>query len=397
MLITRRLGAPCPNCGVSGQYGNVNVGDNILNRGCNACGKWVRIPLPEVTKQIIYLDQFFLSHAFRKQEQPFVEAAQRIRDLADRQLVVCPYSSVHTDETHLWRHDQQAELYEFIKRTARGYKFSEAYEIKQGQMHRSFDAFRTGANFAVSIDSDDALRDNVHRWDDYFWIDVGPILGDMEALREGKMDAIAELVKLFPAWASSQNSFEQDISEEARGYGRSLLQQYMNMLADFQAGNLMSHLEAPLDTMYVESLLHFDREQLEAGHRLERISEFFASPYFAKTPNIWISCGLFSMLRKLVRNGAFSNPQKARKKLGGLFFDSECISVFGPYCDAFFMDRAMHRWCEDPEAKLLAPYKTKIFSADNWDEFHSFLDAVEAHADPSIRDALAWVYPEMVQ
>ena len=175
MLITHILNEACPFCSVSGQYGNVNVGDNLLNRGCNNCGEWDRYPLPVIKKEIIYLDQFFLSHAFRQQEQAFVDAAERIKDMAARQLVVCPYSSVHTDETHLWRHEQTEKLYEFIRQTARGHKFSQAYEIKQNQMVEAFDLFRAQSNSQVVLEERDAFHENIHKWDDYVWISLNPI------------------------------------------------------------------------------------------------------------------------------------------------------------------------------------------------------------------------------
>jgi hypothetical protein len=393
MLITRYLDEPCPKCGVKGKYGNVNVGMNILNRGCNNCGEWVRLPLPDIRKKVIYLDQFFLSHAFREQEQPFVDAASRLKDMAARQLIVCPYSSVHTDETHLWRHEQQEELYKFIKQTARGYEFNQAYDIKQTQMHRAFDAFRSGDDIFQEINERDAFRADIHSWDDYFWIDIRPFLGDLEAMRQGKAAAISGLVDLFPEWAKLTTRFDEDVNMEARGYGRSLLNQYLQMVVNVGTRNLMSYMEAPMDTMYVESLLHCDSSTMEIDQRLKRIGAFFSSPYFTNIPNVRISCGLFAILRKMVKKGAYTNPDKARRKLSGLFFDSECISVYGPYSDGIFIDRAMKQWCEDPEARLLEPYDTMVFSVASWNDFHDYLNRIEENYTEEVREAINWVYP----
>jgi len=393
MLITHKLDEPCPSCGQVGHYGNVNVGDNLLNRGCRSCGKWFRYPLPELKKEIIYLDQFFLSHAFRKQERPFVEAVERIKELAARQLLVCPYSSVHTDETHLWRHEQQEELYEFIKQTARGHKFRQSYEIKQNQLIASFDVFRNQAPSAIEINERDAFHENIHKWDDYFWIDLRPILGDLEAMRQGKSAAIAALVGLFPDWAKLTTSFQEDVAEEARGYGRSLMEQYLKMVASV-AEDFMNYLHSPIDASYVETLLHYDSNTMEIELRLQRVSEFLSSEYFANVPNVKVSCELFAVLRKMVKNGSYTNPENAKRKLAGLFYDSECISVFGPYCDAIFIDRAMKTWCDDPDAKGLSLYNTKTFSANDWDSFHAYLDLIEGNETEEITRSLKLVYPE---
>ncbi len=393
MWITQPLDEPCPKCGVIGQYGNVNITGNILNRGCNKCGKWFRHLLPDITKKIIYLDQFFLSHAFRQQETNFVEAANRISDLASRQLVVCPYSSVHTDETHLWRHEQRENLYKFIKQTARGHKFSQSYEIKKEQIVRAFDAFRTQGDRNTELVENDAFHENIHEWDDYMWIDLRPILGDLEAMRQGKDNAIAALVAIFPEWEKLQTSFSEDVAEEAQGYGKSLFNQYLNMVESYKT-DLLAYMHAPIDAMYVETLLHYD-SNLEINLRLQRISEFLASDYFQNTPNVKVSCELFAVLRKMVKNGSFSNPEKAKNKLRGLFYDYECISVFGPYSDAIFIDRAMKVWCDDPDANGLEYFGTNTFSAQNWDEFHSYLDRVEEQSTEEIEKSLRLVYPHL--
>lgn len=393
MWITNHIDTPCPYCGEVGRYGNINVGENVLNRGCNGCGQWFRHELPKLTKSVLYLDQFFLSHAFRNNEMPFVDAANRIKDMASRQLLVCPYSSVHTDETHLWRHEQREQLYAFIKQTARGYKFKQAYEIKKTQMHKAFEEFITNAPLSIEVMERDAFRDNIHRWDDYIWIDVKPFLGDLEAMRQAKANSISALVDLFPDWKQLTTSYEEDVAEEARGYGRSLLNLYMEMVATVATGNLFDYMDAPADTMYVESLLYRDSHSMSIEERLRRIANFFGSSHFLEIPNIKISCGLFAILRKMVKNGSYTNPENAKRKLGGLFYDSECISVFGPYCDAIFIDRSMQQWCEDPDATLFGNYKTSLFSAHSWDEFHSYLDDVEAGFNEDILRGLKLVYP----
>src|SRR3990170_6581054 len=99
MLVTHILG-DCPGCGGKNRFGNVSVlGDHVL-RGCMSCRYSTTVWLPEIRKKIIYLDQFFFSHAFRGSEQRFVDAARLIRHLSDLQLLVVPFSSIHEEETH---------------------------------------------------------------------------------------------------------------------------------------------------------------------------------------------------------------------------------------------------------------------------------------------------------
>jgi len=133
-LVSYIIGA-CPSCGTPESYGNVMVGGNTLSRGCLHCKHWDRIPLPELRKKVIYLDQFFFSHAFRGKHRMFVEAQKRITNLALAQQIVAPYSNLHEDESQLWTEAQRAPLLNFIKQTSLGHKFSYEYEVKDRQIH----------------------------------------------------------------------------------------------------------------------------------------------------------------------------------------------------------------------------------------------------------------------
>jgi hypothetical protein len=105
MIVTRIIG-DCPGCGTAASYGNVSVIGQELIRGCQCCDYRTTVFLPPPQKKVIYLDQFFFSHAYRGRDARFLEAADRIKRLTHRQLLVSPYSSVHEDETHQWRgHD----------------------------------------------------------------------------------------------------------------------------------------------------------------------------------------------------------------------------------------------------------------------------------------------------
>ena len=119
-----------------------------------------------------------------------------------------------------------------------------------------------------------------------------------------------------------------------------------------------------------------------------------SSEYFANVPNVKVSCELFAVLRKRVKNGAYTNPDNAKSKLAGLFYDSECISVFGPYCDAIFIDKAMKTWCDDSEAGALYTYNTKTFSAIDWDGFHAYLDQIKGRETDEVNRSLKLVYPK---
>ena len=102
MWVTHVLG-DCPGCAGKSCYGNVSVGGNQVLRGCKSCSYSTTVWLPAIRKKVIYLDQFFFSHAFRGRDPRFATAVERVKRMTHLQLLVSPYSSVHEDETHQWR------------------------------------------------------------------------------------------------------------------------------------------------------------------------------------------------------------------------------------------------------------------------------------------------------
>lgn len=128
MLVTRIIG-DCPGCNSKNSFGNVDVFGTTLQRGCHHCEYSVQIPLPEITKSILYLDQSFFSHAFNEGDEKFVSAANRIAEASHQQLLTTPYSSLHEEEAQLWK--RRDELREFIRKTARGAKFAPSITLRR--------------------------------------------------------------------------------------------------------------------------------------------------------------------------------------------------------------------------------------------------------------------------
>ena len=170
----------CPGCGKE-SFGNVDVYSTYVLRGCGACKYKEKVQLPPIRKKIMYLDQAFLSHAFRGKDARFIGAASRIEKLAALQLLVVPYSSVHEDETHQW--EECDELFKFIKATSRGHEFLPAYDVESIQLDKAFDAWLAGSPAKFVPDDRDAFRGNVHVWEGYYRIDVGRYTGDRDLIR----------------------------------------------------------------------------------------------------------------------------------------------------------------------------------------------------------------------
>jgi hypothetical protein len=395
MWVTRVIG-DCPGCAGNNCYGNVSVSGNQVLRGCKHCQYRTNVFLPAIRKKVIYLDQFFFSHAFRGIDPRFSTAVDRVKRMTHLQLLVSPYSSVHEDETHQWRgyNDKtKADLMEFIRSTSRGIEFERAYRVERTQVLKAFKAFLAGAPSEYALDVRDAIHGKLDQWDGYFRVDVGQYTRDIELKRRLKTQAVQDLVSLFDQWQHSNESFDQDVAVEIRDADKIYLQTYWEMAARVANGDLNAIIDSPIAATVVEQMLQLVPGQIAGTDRLNRCAEFFQSDHFAQVPNEWISAHIFATLKAMVRRGSYSNREDARNRLSGVFDDISHISMYAPYCDAFVMDTPMAELVRQPTVKLEQRYGVKVFSLRNGDALLAWLDQLETGITDEHRDAIAAAYP----
>jgi len=364
----------------------------MLSRGCLKCDHWENIPLPALQKKVIYLDQYFYSHAFRGNHPIFVEAQKRITALALAQQVVAPYSNLHEDESQLWVEAQRAPLLKFIKQTSLGHQFSYEYEVKNRQIHRAFHAFVANGSTIHAIERSDALSKDVNDWDDYVWIDVGNFPDKHDDLKTRKERSVDALLNEFEAWAKSPSTFEEDVKIELCADAQSYFVHYLDYLKRFASGDPSVFWSANENSMMVESLLNY-HSKLPLLLRMQRIQAFFQSDYFFNVPEARIGSEFFALLRRRLRQGAYKNMQKNRDRFGGLFYDIRFISTYAPYCDAMVVDNMMFDYATDPLIDLQSRYGVRLFSRRNWAEFLKYLADIAASQRPEVDEGLKLTRP----
>jgi hypothetical protein len=346
----------------------------------------------QTRKKILYLDQSFLSMAFRK-DTKWEMPMGRIKDLLNLQLLVVPYSPTHEEETHFWV-ERRDDLLKFIYAVARGHKFEPYYRVERTQILKAFQAFLANAPAPYVREERDALPSSVHDWDGRFAVSVHrPVLeGEVKRRRGFKQQAADELVKVLDDWTISTNTFEQDMEIERRDCVRIFIEHYERKASRLWAGDFSALLDSPMSADIVEDMLYILRLQGSA-QPIQTVGFFFGSKHFAGVPSRELSARLFSAFKKRVREGAFPNRQKALEKLKGVLFDVQHAATYAPYCDAFFADRFMADLLNDPNVAVEQTFGCKIFSVARWPEFFRWLDNVKSSMTAEHLDGLSWAYP----
>jgi hypothetical protein len=374
----------------------VSVHGNHVLRGCKHCEYRTTIFLPEIRKKVIYLDQFFFSHAFRGSDVRFATAVERVKRMTHLQLLVSPYSSVHEDETHQWRgHNDKThqQLMDFIKATSRGAEFEKAYRIEETQVLKAFEAFLAGDPPEYVFEVRDAIQGALDEWDDYFRIDAGSHMRDIESKRTLKTQAVQDLVNVFDQWRQSTQTFDQDVALEMHDAGKIYLRSYLEKVSRIAQGDFSAAIASPIAASVVEHMLYYLPKEMPRAEAIDRCAEFFQSEHFAQVPNEWISARLFATLKDMVKRGAYANREEARKRLSGVFDDISHISLYAPYCDAFVMDTPMADLVRQPTVALEQRYGVKVFSLNNWDALLGWLNDLETRMTDEHRAGIAAAYP----
>lgn len=387
MLVTRVLG-PCPACSYE-RFGIVDVHRNYVLHGCGRCHYSKQVWLPELRKKVLYLDQSFFSGAFSKEDSRFVELATRIQHAASAQLLTIPRSSIHDYETKLWR--RGGELLDFIKQTSRGHRFRSALEVENAQILSGFKRWLAGEDAAYPVRQSDALSERVHDWDGYFLVDVHHEPGSNEAQREEKSQATTRLLDLFEGWKKSEETFSQCVAGELAGAKKLYQEAFIRCVERLGRGDVLGLLPPPV----IEHMRHLVPQGQSFHEAMKTCGDFFDSQHFARLPFQSLRARAYATLQKEVRDGAYRDSKRAREKLDGFYSDVDHFALYAPYCDAITMDKAMATLVSKPTLALEKTFGTKVFSLNNIDHFHGWLDELEAGVTDHHRWGLSTAYPDL--
>ncbi len=362
--------------------------------GCGVCTYKEDRQLPPIKKKVLYLDQYFFSHAVRGNGRQFTEAADLIRELVSLQLLAVPYSDIHEDETHQWEGHQR--LLEFIKDTSGGHEFLQTYRVEFNQLNSAFKAFLGGRPAAYTPKREDAIHDDLDLWDGYFRIDVGGYHRDVELIRSLKERAVDGLVGLFPGWRKSTNTFEQDVALELKAAAKGYIDAYVTYAKRIAEGDYMALMDSPIMSQVIERLMRHFPEEILPITRVNSIKNFLHSDYFSNTPYQNIQARMFSTLKSMVRSGSYMNAEKSIKRLSGVYSDIKHISTYAPYCDAFLIDNPMAEIVGRGTVALTDRYGVRMFSRNSWGDFVDWLKGLKDGMTKEHKEALRIAYPHIV-
>ena len=280
---------------------------------------------PPHLKKVVYLDQFAISNmvnAIDPQSKahlrvpPFwLQAFEALERVSKLQLVVCPWSPIHRDESLLsGRFERLQQMYEHL---ANGVRFDDPGDVELHQLSPALGAWLDGKESPVPDENPERITSGgLHRWHGRVRVSVSMDhpAAQVRTLRQRQTRRHNSLSRWFEECRQrSDKTFKHALKIEQDGYRDVLLEMYQDK-ANQQAEHLRRiealtkepypfDLESPVSLVGGpgNDLLLVILETLKGrgvakGAMGERLSAFLNSEHFRDMPISRISTRMFALI-----------------------------------------------------------------------------------------------------
>ena len=323
---------------------------------------------------------------------------ERLDTLCKLQLIICPYSGFHIEESLLSPYyGPLKRMYELL---SHGLSFYDYETIEKFQICEHAENWLSGQeNKKLKLNTHSVIPGNIDAWQDKFIFSINfPDKEDwVEELRRIREKTHKGQTRVFQRWQTDKDkTFEDWYEEESMAFGRITLQVYSSHLAKLAGASsgqtklTINDFLPPPSVILIRSIYQvFRRTGIQDSDVIPKTVEYLTSPSLKNVPFNKISSMLYAALARKAAAGRRKPPNP------GLTTDIRIISVLLPYCDAMFVDNECHAYLnERPLSQTISDYKTKIFSQNTKQKFLEYLDKIESEASAKHLGKAKEVYGE---
>lgn len=401
----------CPKCG-KGAYGVLDVHSNRCQRRCRECWHTSHVPLPKLTKKIVYVDQFAYSNILKMlcpdvqghegaASDPFwKELFETLGVVRHLQLVAFPDSREHHNET------LTSPFGELLKSTHEyfscGESFIHAEGIKIRQIGQAANCWLNNEPLVFDLNAEKISSGRLHDWDGRMYITVNGVLpGTVQGLRTSRNRTHTALQDVFAQWQVEKKSFKEVYAAEKSSHRQALIRGYVRQ-TEQRAQMAQRIASGQIPTLDLETLnemmpsweenqmfslqQHFVIHAQDKKKGLERLGAFLRSDAIDNTPFNLVSAAMFASLSRKAASGQKRIPSQ------GMANDVEVISALLPYSDAMFVDNECRELLRAIPKEYKLPFCCQVFSYNTRAEFIRYLTDIRDSVSPEHLKLLEQVY-----
>jgi len=332
------------------------------------------------------------------------EIFNKIDTLLHYQLIICPYSALHEDESILanknYTQDYQS-LKSMYKHLAQWKHLPHTEEIERVQYFNSFKKYLWDK---IDLPDWEATNwDDFHEWSDSIYLSVESwylerIMDDIHTDKSKMHEAILEVYD--DEWSKVKKTYKELYFLEMRAHGRTIYNGYARALDNLNKVNnwILNADEVMWSIFWKENwifLLFYDllgrigiTKKIE---QIEEIAKFLLVSDLSGIQFIDIGSTLWAWIADLAYKGNIS-----RKQLNPwMNNDVSAISHYLPYCDAMIVDWVIDNLLKHrPVKERISLYESKVFSwkKEGLTDFMTYLDWIYNNMTNEHKEIVEKVY-----
>jgi len=386
----------CPKCNKEESFGSLIISGGHHTKKCRECWHSQSFKLPPLDKKVIYLDQFVISNMMKaindklgkkqKVDKTYLRLFEKLDRLVKLQLIICPDSEFHREESLLSFYTVLKRMYEQL---SHGISFYDSTTIRRFQLCEDFKSYIKDeqCDWVKCLDVDDLLHGDRNEWQGRLIISIKSKIDqkEIDIFRKRRLEIHNNFNSIFETWKKqTAKTYQSFVKEISTSFGTGIADRYVNLIAQyFQAsmgaktlstGDMLSFTGE--SSVLITSLLHYLPNDSNHAENLHKVLSYLRSERLEQVPFNEIYSAFWGVIAYQISKGG-------RKKAPnvGMFTDIEMVSTLMPYCDAIFIDKDMHSILNfGPSRKIVSKHKTKIFSLTNVTSFFSYLEKIENKA-----------------
>lgn len=362
-----------------------------------------------LSKRVIYIDQFALSYMVRAlypgmkatgnniADQFWVKLYQKLDKLIKLQIIICPQSNFHLQESIVSNFFKPLE--KMVHLLSRGLKFIDQDQIKNLQIQDSVRNWLKDLSGSLSIDTvRTVIKKEINTWlprNITFRHSYYPSAYEDE-LRNLRGRIHQEWISEFYFWKENADvKFEQWTEDFYLSFVKEILNSYPHCLRyrnyvsipPIHHVNLCRYLLESIDPIL---LIHsvFQEEGIAHSDLLFNTCQYLQSGFFRQIPVIKLYSLFYASFARKAGSGQKKPPGQ------GITNDLNMLSLLLPYCDAMFIDNQCRGCLEEKDVQDHIDYSTRIFSLTNKDEFLEYLEQLEKEFPTEYREKAVELYGE---
>lgn len=377
MPVKQTLIKECPYCG-NRAFRRLDIFSNHILWKCKSCAKTAREKLFPIQKKIIYLDQLayslILKGTKKNKGDKWQKLGNKIKQLVEDQIIVCPYSSIHQTETEFYK-TYFEEITELYRKLSQGVAFKHPFYIEQRQLcHSLKDFLEENDPKPYEFTWRHVFSRDPNQWSSRFSVftNINIDLSGVEKRKTLKKETCIKIQKRYDnMFKKEMKTFEEDFDIEKAFPAEVIIANHkknVEIINNIFTGKKSQETILDLLNDHVEWILPQIKASVEAkSNPLQKMIEFLSSEEFYQTPYVYIWAYLYAALNQKVR---MSN----RKAKEGDFYDIRAISYYLPYCDVMLIDNEFRGILEERDAPVLKKFNTVVISGKTLDILFELFD-----------------------